>query len=188
MVNFEHIVSQYECTGDWVRDLSEQLLSNVQDDPYWAAKVAACIHDGPARNSLHLAIFSEPYLELLIAGKKTVESRFSRNFVPPYKFINQGDLVLLKRTGAEVVAIASVAKTHFLERNDPSWANLRTGYQEALCATTDEFWNHVSDSWFGSLIWFDRIKPLPLLRCDKQDRRGWVILKPATTQLSLNFL
>ena len=39
---------------------------------------------------LHLGIFTEPYLTYMLDGKKTIESRFSKNKIAPY---NQKSLV-----------------------------------------------------------------------------------------------
>jgi hypothetical protein len=35
--------------------------------------------------------------------------------------------------------------------------------------------------------WFDMIRSLPSIDCEKRDRRGWVVIKHATEQLSLFF-
>ena len=59
---------------------------------------------------VHLAIFVEPYLELVLAGKKTIESRFSANRCPPYNAVKKGDLLLLKRSGGPVVGVATVGQ------------------------------------------------------------------------------
>lgn len=61
-----------------------------------------------------------PYLSLLMAGTKTIGSRFSRNYVAPFGLLNSGDIMLLKRTGADVVGIARAGQVKFLERSDPS--------------------------------------------------------------------
>jgi len=165
----------------------QQLRISVQDDPIWAERIAGCTRIGPTRSSLHLAVFVEPYLSLLLAGTKSIESRFSQNPVAPFQLILPGDLVLLKRAGAEIAAIAQVANVKYLKRNDKSWKDLRPTYQKQLCATDDDFWNRVSGAWFASLIWFDHVRRLPAIECEKQDRRGWVVLKQATEQMALEW-
>lgn len=37
--------------------------------------------------NIHLGIFSEPYLTYMLEGKKTVESRLSKNKIAPYNQI-----------------------------------------------------------------------------------------------------
>jgi hypothetical protein len=38
----------------------------------------------------------EPYLGYILEGKKTIESRFSKPLIPPYRRVALGDVVLLK--------------------------------------------------------------------------------------------
>lgn len=45
-------------------------------------------------NRIHLAILTEPYLEWILSGKKTVESRFSIHRVPPFGVVSPGDAFL----------------------------------------------------------------------------------------------
>jgi ASC-1-like (ASCH) protein len=60
---------------------------------------------GLGSNSLHLAILNEPYLEYILQGKKTIESRFSLTRVPPYKQVSKGDIVFLKQYGDPIVGL-----------------------------------------------------------------------------------
>lgn len=46
---------------------------------------------------LHLAVMAEPYLTRILQGEKTLESRLSRNRIPPYGRLDVGDVVLMKK-------------------------------------------------------------------------------------------
>ncbi len=119
-----------------------------------------------------------------MAGTKTAESRFSQNGCAPYDQVAPGDVVVLKRSGDDIVGIAHVSCVlHFMRQTD--WHEIRLRYQQELCATDDSFWANVKESDYVSLMWFDRIRPLPSIDCDKRDRRGWVVINHATEQLSL---
>ena len=54
----------------------------------------------PSPFSVHLAILLEPYLQYILDGTKTVESRFSKNRIAPYNMVEPGDVVLLKKVAA----------------------------------------------------------------------------------------
>jgi hypothetical protein len=187
VVNFEHTLRAYGRSENWVQNLIPRLCDNVQDDARWGKRIADCIGFGPAKSSLHLAVFVEPYLGLLMTGAKTIESRFSLEPIAPFNKIWPGDLVLLKRTGGGIVGIGLVGNVKHLRRSDSSWKDLRQNYEKELCVMDDGFWERASHAWFASLIWFDQLKRLPGIVCDKQDRRGWVVVKPATAQLALDF-
>jgi hypothetical protein len=119
-----------------------------------------------------------------MARKKTVESRFSQNGCPPYDRVAPGDVVLLKRSGDEIVGLAHVSRVQHLTRRT-DWIELRAQYEQQLCATDDTFWADVREADYASLMWFDLIRALPSIGCEKRDRRGWVVIKHATEQLSL---
>ncbi len=43
----------------------------------------------------HLAIFTQPWLDLILEGKKTIDSRFTKVLFAPYGKIDVGDLVYM---------------------------------------------------------------------------------------------
>lgn len=57
----------------------------------------------------HLVILRPPYLDMILAGEKTVESRLSRNRHPAVTRCAPGDVLYLKRTGGDVEGRARVA-------------------------------------------------------------------------------
>lgn len=120
-------------------------------------------------------------------GAKTIESRFSLEPIAPFKMICPGDLVVLKRAGGSVIGIGHVSDVEYVRRSDSSWNNIRQNYAKGLCVADDGFWERASHAWFASFIWFDHLKRLSEIECDKHDRRGWVVIRSATNQLALEF-
>jgi hypothetical protein len=57
----------------------------------------------------HLVILRPPYLDMILSGAKTVESRLSRRRHPAAARCRVGDLLYLKRTGGDVEGRARVA-------------------------------------------------------------------------------
>ncbi len=94
--------------------------------------------------------------------------------------------MLLKRSGDEIVGLARVSNVQHLTRRT-DWSEIRALYEQQLCATDDNFWLDVKDADYVSVMWFDMIRPLKSIDCEKRDRRGWVVIKHATEQLSLFF-
>lgn len=52
----------------------------------------------------HIAIFTEPFLSHLLAGRKTIESRFSDRQIAPYKRVYRGDVIAVKKSSGPVLA------------------------------------------------------------------------------------
>ena len=164
-----------------------QLRSAVRDDLALLGVVADPDFAGGRRASLHLAVFVEPLLRQLLCGEKTVESRFSTTGCAPFEQIDPGDVVAFKRAGGDVVGLGLVREAKHFRRPPRGWGEIRRGYQHQFGAVSSKFWERVESAGYATLIWFDRIKVLPPIKCDKRDRRGWVVVSRATAQLGLDF-
>src|SRR5688572_10035738 len=88
-------------TKSTAADAVAVLRERLRDNPFWTKRLAA-LDGGADRVRIHLAVFIEPYLEFVLDGTKTVESRFSINRCVPFERANEGDIVLLKRSGGSV--------------------------------------------------------------------------------------
>jgi len=56
----------------------------------------------PDAGTLHLAILRQPYLDLIVDGTKTLESRFNTKRAAPFGRVAVGDLILLKGSGRPI--------------------------------------------------------------------------------------
>jgi hypothetical protein len=138
-----------------------------------------------SRCGIHLAVFVEPYLELVLNGKKTVESRFSVNRCPPYNAVKRGDLLLLKRSGGPIVGVATVGDVWSYHLDPGSWSLIRDRFADQLCITDPGFWASKQGAAYATLMRVERaaeIDPIPIL---KRDRRGWVVLRSDNQQQEL---
>jgi dephospho-CoA kinase len=128
---------------------------------------------------VHLAVFVEPFLEYVLSGRKTVESRFSAVRFPPYRRVSRGDLVLLKASGGPVVGVCEVGAAWFYRLEPDSWKTIRREFAAALCAENPEFWRMRAQAEFATLMYVARVKRLPPVPWPKRDRRGWVVVRGA---------
>ena len=126
----------------------------------------------------HLAIFKGETGELILSGKKTVESRFSRRKNPPYGVISAGDLVYIKPSGKDPIGQFRVKKVFFFDNLDLSdLSNLKKSYGSQL-AVGEDYWEAKKDSRFGTLIFIGEVDPFITspVKFPKKDLRGWVVL------------
>ena len=164
--------------------LTDELRSRVRNDPFWASYLDQAESQTP-RFSIHLAVFVEPYLRLVLEGRKTVESRFSEHRIAPYKRAKEGDVILLKQSGGLVVGLCRILRVWFYDLDPQSWEALRREFTQALCAQDPDFWAQRRGASFATLMQIDNVRAIEPLRCVKRDRRGWVLLQPAG-QLVMN--
>ena len=127
---------------DDVRGLREQLLRRVNDagGAFWRRRINDCFSAQPAHR-LHLAIFSEPFLSLLLDGRKTIESRFSVNRIAPYQQACVDDLVLIKAASGPVVGLCLLDHPGYYELDDESWESIPREFGERICADGAQFWD-----------------------------------------------
>ena len=127
----------------------------------------------------HLAIFSPPFPDLILEGRKVVEGRFSKVRCIPFGVVQEGDLVLMKESGGLVKGSFVVAKVESFEKlTREKLKELEACYSESLCADADpQYWQRRRASKYATLMYvieptrFAKSFPFP-----KKDRRGWVVL------------
>lgn len=130
--------------------------------------------------SIHIAVFVEPYLTYVLNGRKSIESRFSRNKTPPFKSAFPGDVVLLKLSSGPVVGIAEISSSTFYELEPRVISELKRRFSSGLCAEHDpQFWEKRKSHSYATLITFCDIRKINPVLIDKRDRRGWVLAKKA---------
>lgn len=134
---------------------------------------------------IHLAVLVEPYLQFILDGRKTVESRFGVHRAAPHGTVQSGDLVFLKQSSGPVVAACRIGKIWSFDLQATAIRSVRERFARELCAEDAEFWRARAHATIATLMQVDRVALLPEIRVEKKDRRGWVTIKRATQQLSL---
>lgn len=169
-------------SDDW-RLLADTMRVAVEGNQYWGERLASLPDD---QTGLHLAILIEPYLGYVLAGKKTVESRFAMRRGAPYGRVYRGDVLLLKRSGGPIVGVCEVTDVWFYHLDLSSWGGIRETFSVALCAQDPTFWQDRAAASFATLMRITSVLSCQPTPYAKRDRRGWVVLKPALPLLKEN--
>ena len=125
--------------------------------------------------SLHLGVFTEPYLTYMLDGKKTIESRFSKNKIMPYNQISKDDIVIVKKSSGNVVAYFTIKEVLFFNLNETSIDEIKTKYSKQLCVD-ESFWLSKRNSNYATLIIIDKIVKLNSFHIDKKGMQTWINL------------
>jgi hypothetical protein len=166
----------------WQCDLLRELPAHVRRDAYWTRRLQMVKgHE----ISLHLAILVEPFLQYILDGKKTIESRFSKRPIPPFGSVRRGDAIVLKRSSGPIIAICEVGNAWEYTLNPTIVSELRNRFAQALCAMDPDFWESRSQARFLTLMQIHRVKEIDSLAVQKIDRRGWVVVSPSSRSLPL---
>jgi len=124
----------------------------------------------------HLVILKKPYLDAILDGRKTVESRLTKTSRSPFGQVFAGDKLFLKQSCGPVCAAATVAMVKNFENLTPQRIiELKEKYNQYVLGT-DEYWQSKRDCKFGFLVWLEDVKAVRPVRISKKDWRAWVVL------------
>lgn len=159
-------------------DLRPALLG----DPFWERYLQSHILQPTSTCALHLAILVKPYLQMLLDGLKTIESRFSINRRAPYGCVHAGDVVLLKRSGGPIVGIGHVTTTWYYRLKPGSLQHIQDEFANELCVDDPSFWSERARASFATLLRLQHVRRIEPIEYVKKDQRGWVVLQPRRDQ------
>jgi len=133
----------------------------------------------------HLAVVKKPYLDAILAGRKTIELRLTRTARPPYRAIDRGDTIWFKMSGGPVGVVARAGRVKFLDQLTPERIrDLRARCQPYVLAD-DEFWRLRCDCRYATVIRLDDVKATESFRPNLSLRSAWLVLKkPLTAECS----
>jgi hypothetical protein len=170
----------------WTSEVIRNLRLHFSSDEVWSKRIDD-ISSRPSSHGLHLAVFVEPYLQYVLDGKKTVESRFGIHRRPPFGHVREGDILLLKRSGGPVTGICLVGQVWFYELDPKSWRKIKQEFSISLCAQDPDFWHQRRAASFATLMLIKDVRAVTPFDIPKKDRRGWVMLKDSAPTQELLF-
>lgn len=147
-------------------EIKEELSKQLSKDEYTKLE----------NKTWHLGIFTEPCLSYMMIGKKTIESRFSKNKIVPYNKITKDDVVFIKKSGGNILGYLTIKEILFFDLNITSIFDIRKKYAKELCVD-ESFWEQKKDSNYATLIIIDSIVKLQPFKINKKGMQTWLILK-----------
>ena len=140
----------------------------------WHDRISKLLDGRPGCVGVHLAVFVEPFLGAILDGRKTIESRFALHRCAPYRQVESGDVILLKRSGGPVVGVARSGRSDYFKLRPGDLDQIRLEHAEELFALDNEFWNSRADKRYATLIGLEDTARIDDMRVEKRDRRAWV--------------
>ena len=151
-----------------LEDFLQKIQVDLQNNEYWHNKII------DSKCKIHLALMVEPYLSLILSGKKTIESRFSTKKIIPFNTISVGDIVVLKKSGGDIVAVFEVEKAIFKHLdNENDIEEVKEKYGKDLCLE-DKFWFEKRDANYVTLIKISHLQPVSPITIKRANRQSWL--------------
>jgi hypothetical protein len=158
-------------------------MSTARETPAWLDAWAADVLAGRSRGT-HLAVMTGHYLDRLLDGTKTIESRFTRNRVAPFERVTDGDVIFFKPSPGPITAAGLAGVVHHLDLGAVPLDQVADRYAAAIAPSDASFWADRAAARYATLVtMLDVVKTVPV-PVRKRDRRGWVVLgqPPVPTQ------
>ena len=115
-----------------------------------------------------------PYLDNIIKGDKTIESRFSKVRCSPFRQVNKGDILIFKESSGGIIALSSIKDVEYYgNMSSEKTIEVLTKYQKEL-TITPEFMEEKKDSKYASLMYIDKTITISTIKLEKIDRRAWI--------------
>lgn len=125
----------------------------------------------------HLVILKKKYLDLILSGNKTVESRFTHSRKEPFGRVAEGDRIFLKQSSGPVCAISTIGWVETFESLTPAEIRAIKKEYNHLILGEDSYWREKSNCRFGVLVAVKEVEKIEPFSIDKKDWRAWVVLK-----------
>jgi hypothetical protein len=147
------------------------LQKSLVEDSNWMRKLES------NHFTLHLAIFQEPYLTFIMDGRKKIETRFAKRPCPPFNRVANGDVVLLKESGGEIVGVCEVDEVWFYNLDPDALEYIKCHFGDLICPANGSFWRERKDKTVATLMKVKNVIAVNGIHVEKRDRRGWVTFK-----------
>ena len=125
---------------------------------------------------VHLGVFVQPWLDAIRQGRKTVESRFSKNRMAPYHRISVADVVFVKESCGACLGWLELDGVEFFDLRETKLETLRLQYGAQLCVD-EGFWQNKAASRYATLLFLREYHPLIPFNLHKHSRQTWLVLK-----------
>lgn len=134
----------------------------------------------------HVAILLPRYIDLMLRGEKTMESRLTRRPIAPFDAIKAGDVIHFKASGGRYRAVAKAARVHCFKPNTPAEVEwLAQRFNGEVCAEP-AYWDGKRHSRFATFIALCDVRPAdtgPALAPSRGP--AWFVLGDATTHADI---
>jgi ASC-1-like (ASCH) protein len=124
----------------------------------------------------HLVILKKPYLDAILAGRKKIESRFTKTKRFFFGRVSTGDKLFLKLSSGPVCATAAVAAVKNFQNLTPKQiVEIKQKHNHHILGS-NEYWQSKSNCKYGFLVRLKDVRAIEPVRINKKDWRAWVVL------------
>ena len=131
----------------------------------------------------HVVILNKKFkaLQNILAGNKTIESRWLKNRSAPYNKVKPKDILYFKESSKPLTHKARVTKVHYFDLHHTSPQYIIDKYNTKICLQDTNWKNR--EKRYCVLIEFDSVKKIQPFYIDKTgfgNAAAWLVVKDIT--------
>ncbi len=124
----------------------------------------------------HVAILRRPYVDMILRGEKTIESRLTVRPLPPYRAIEPGQRICIKISSGPYAAEAVATKVVFYDGLTPARVEqLRRQYQRHV-GGDDDYWRAKANVRYATFITLGQVRASTLGPPIRSSGLAWFVL------------
>lgn len=124
----------------------------------------------------HAVILKRPYLDAILAGTKTIESRITRTAQPPYRAVTPGERLFLKVSAGPWMATALAGHIEFHNDLTPAKVDaLRDRYRPTV-GGDDAYWAGKRDCRYATFVTLMGVEPLDVGPPYARSLKAWHVV------------
>ena len=112
-------------------------------------------------------------MSYMLDGRKTIESRFSKNRIAPYHQMTKDDVVIIKRSGGPSVGLMTLQEVLYFDLTIDSISKIREKYKTSLFVD-DTFWESKEACRYATLMVIDQIMKVTPFSIRKKGMQSWI--------------
>ncbi len=125
----------------------------------------------------HVAILRRVYINMILRGEKTVESRLTIRLLPPYGVIAPGDRIYLKISSGPYAATAIATKVVFYQDLTAQRVEqLRRRYQKRV-GGDDAYWSSKATARYATFITLGDVRPAKVGPPIRSSGLAWFVVR-----------
>jgi ASC-1-like (ASCH) protein len=131
----------------------------IDDSSFGACCQSSIVNPQSSITLIHIAVLLKPYLDLVLAGEKSVECRLTVQARDPYQRIEAGERIYFKQSAGPYGAMA-IAEHVLCEDNltPKRVSEIKRDYNH-LIRGEGQFWKWKRNSRFCTLVWLKDVQP-----------------------------
>jgi len=129
--------------------------------------------------AVHVAILSKQYLQMILDGSKTVESRLTKTARSPYRGIQPGQQIFFKCSSGPFMATATVKAVQFHDNLTPAKiTTIHRRLNDRIGANLD-YWQRKRHSRYATFITLGNVHPIAVgPTMPRSQGLAWFVINP----------